>query len=159
MWRLTWGSISQPWDQKNGNQELGAQPIAISRCHTTCCFYFIKKLQAHKKKLRAHAHLYTHIIRKQKNPTKNDPPKGTCWKWTDYISFFFFFLGFYLFDREKEREHKYKQGEQQKDREKQAPHWAGRPIGGPSQDPGIMNGAEGWCFTDWATQVPYTCLL
>ena len=60
----------------------------------------------------------------------------------------FYYLG------ERERESKCKQGEQQREREKQAPHRAGAQYGAWSQDPVIMTWVDGRGLTNWPTQVP-----
>ena len=59
-------------------------------------------------------------------------------------------LRFYSFIWERKREREHKQEEGQRERKKQAPHWAGSLT----RTLVIMNRAEGRCLTDWATQMP-----
>jgi len=61
------------------------------------------------------------------------------------LSFFFKILFIYLTERARE----HKQGERQREREQQAPRWAGSPRGAWSW---VMTWAEGKRLTSWATQ-------
>ena len=72
--------------------------------------------------------------------------------WSLCFWVFFFFLRFYLFERESKREHEWGRGEGQ--REKQTLSWARTHHGAWSQDTEIMTRAEGRYLTNWLMQVP-----